>query len=82
MAYSGSLTPSFVNNDCVTAEITYSTAHALHEVLTLVTGGVWHSDMCAPPRKHLLLPHGCVRWVSHQRRKYRVSTAMAAASVS
>ena len=40
MAYSGSLTPSFVNNDCVTAEITYSTAHALHEVLT------WSQVVC------------------------------------
>ena len=32
MALSGSLAPLFVN-DCVTAEITYSTAHACHEVL-------------------------------------------------
>ena len=29
--WSGSLTPSFVNNDYVTAEIIYSTAHVCHE---------------------------------------------------
>ena len=41
MAWSGSLNPyslalafCFINNDHVTAEITYSTAHARHEVLT------------------------------------------------
>ena len=28
---SGSLAPSFVNNDYVTAEIIYSTAHVCHE---------------------------------------------------
>ena len=33
MACSSSLTPSFVNNASVTAEITYSTAQAHHEVL-------------------------------------------------
>lgn len=37
MACSGSLVPCFVNNDRVTAEITYCTAHAPHEVLGLVT---------------------------------------------
>ena len=40
MAYSGSLAPCFVNNDCVMAEIIYSTAHALHEVLT------WSQVVC------------------------------------
>ena len=30
MAHSGSLAPCFVNNDCVMAEIIYSTAHACH----------------------------------------------------
>ena len=38
MAWSGSLTlafvPRFINNDYVTAEITYSPAHARHQVLT------------------------------------------------
>ena len=33
MECSGSLTPRFVNKDYVTAEITYSTAQAHHEVL-------------------------------------------------
>ena len=28
----------------------------------------------------LLLPHGCVPWVSHERREYSVSTATAAVS--
>ena len=45
MAYSGSLAPRFVNNDYVTAEITYSTAHALHEVLTW-SQVVWGSQIC------------------------------------
>ena len=31
---SGSLAPHFVNNDHVTAEIIYSTAHAHHKVLS------------------------------------------------
>ena len=34
MACSGSLTPCFVYNDYVTAQIAYSTAHACHKVLT------------------------------------------------
>ena len=33
MVCSGSLAPCFVNNDYVTAEVTYSTAYAHHEVL-------------------------------------------------
>ena len=48
MAWSGSLTPwpltlapCFVNNDYVTAEITYTTAHAHHEVY--VTAGTTYS---------------------------------------
>ena len=34
MAYPGPLAPHFVNNDYVTAEVIYSTAHACHEVVT------------------------------------------------
>ena len=34
MSHSASLPPHFVNNDYVTAEITYSTAHVYHKVLT------------------------------------------------
>lgn len=32
-AFLGSLAQCFVSNDCVTIEIIYSTAHALHKVL-------------------------------------------------
>ena len=35
MVRSGSLTPRFVNNDCVATEIVYSTAHAGYKVLSL-----------------------------------------------
>ena len=45
MACSGSLAPHFVNNDCVTAEIVYSTAHARHEVLSW-SGVVCSMHMC------------------------------------
>ena len=45
MGWSGSLTPRplafalhFINNDCVTAEITYSTVRVPDEVLTLSRG--------------------------------------------
>ena len=41
MVCSDSLTPHFVNNDYVTAEIIYSTAHAHHEVLD------WSQAICA-----------------------------------
>ena len=34
MECSGSLTPPFVTNNCVTADVIYSTAHVHHEVLT------------------------------------------------
>ena len=60
MAYSGSLTPSFVNNDHVTAEITYSTAHALHEVLT------WSQVVCGTQicKLHLESIYCCLMAVS------------------
>ena len=59
MVWSGSLTPQplalalcFVNNDCVTAEITYSTVHVPHEVLT------WSRPaLRASPGKPWLLQH-------------------------
>ena len=34
MARSGFLIPPFINNDCVTTEIVYSTVHTRYEVLT------------------------------------------------
>ena len=34
MAHSGFLIPPFINNDCVTTEIVYSTVHTHYEVLT------------------------------------------------
>ena len=76
MEYSGSLAPRFV-----TAAITYSTAHAHQEVLA------WSRVFCVfyayvtPPIKLREWPlhHGCVCWVSHERREYSVNTALAAA---
>lgn len=41
MVCSGSLSPCFVNNEYVTAEIIYSIAHACHEVLT------WSQVVCS-----------------------------------
>ena len=81
MACSDSLAPQFINNDHVTAEPVCSTAHVPQEVLP------WPQATLAlyaeaPPRKqrHLLLHRGCVRWVSHERREYSVSTVKAAAT--
>ena len=51
MVCSGSLTPCFVNNDCVTAEIIYSTAHAHYKVLTWSQDVLCFTDMRPPPRK-------------------------------
>ena len=77
MEYSGSLAPRFV-----TAAVTYSTAHAHQEVLA------WSRVFCVlyayvtPPIKLREWPlhHGCVCWVSHERREYSVNTALAAVS--
>lgn len=65
--------PRSVNNDCVTAELTYSAAHAGHG--HCVRWAPW-----APPKKAaaLLLSPGRVPWVSRERRGYSVSTATAA----
>ena len=82
MACLGSLTPCFLNIDCVTVEIIYSTEHACHKVLT------WSQIVC---RVHicelhlesggmLLLHQGCDHCVSHEMREYRVSAATAVAS--
>ena len=75
MACSDSLTPCFVNNGYVTAEIIYSTAHVHHKVLawsrtTLCCMPVW-----ASPEETVasLLCHGCIHWVSHERREPSVS---------
>ena len=82
MACSDSLAPQFINNDYVTAETVCSTAHVHQEVLPRpqATLALYTS---APPRKqrHLLLHLGCVRWVSHERKEYSVSTVKAAATV-
>ena len=70
MVYSGPFTPHIINDDCVTVEITYSTEHVCHEIL------VWSRVvLCNTPV--LLLRHGCVHWVSHERREYRASIATA-----
>ena len=75
--------PTFVNNDYVTAEIIYSTVHAHHEVFTWSwVICVWYVYMSSTKKKvvALLLHHGCVLWVSHERRKYSMSTVMVAVS--
>ena len=82
MVCSCSLTPHFVNNDYVTAEIIYSTAYACHEVLAWSRTTLWYTHVWAVPRKqwHLWPCHGCVPWVSQERRECSVSVAMAAAA--
>ena len=70
MACSGPFTPHIVNDDCVTAEITYSTEHVCQEILA-------GSQVVLRSSPVLLLRHGCVHWVSHQRREYRASIATA-----
>ena len=73
------LAPWFVNNDYVTAEITYNIAHMCHKVLAWPQATVTKWVSCRKWR-HLLLHHGCVCWVNHERREYSMSTAMADAS--
>ena len=51
MAYSGSLASRFVNNDYVTAEIIYSTAHMRHKVLAWSRATLCCRGIRAPPRK-------------------------------
>ena len=70
MACSGPFTPHIVNDDCVTAEITYSTEHVCQEILA-------GSQVVLRSSPVLLLRHGCVHWVSHERREYRASIATA-----
>ena len=89
MACSGSLTPSFVNNDYVTTEIIYRVVHSCHEVYSLGQRSLCavclrnqlHLRM-APPKKVVALPlhHSCLHWVSRERREYSMSTPIAAAS--
>ena len=50
MALSGSLAPLFVN-DCVTAEITYSTVHAHQAVLAWSQATLCYREIKAPPKK-------------------------------
>ena len=76
MEHSGSLAARFV-----AAAITYSTAHVRPEVLAWSRVFVCCKRMWPPPIKLRESPlyHGCVCWVSHQRREYSVKTALAAA---
>ena len=64
-AWSGSLPPHFINNNCVTAEIIYSTAHVPHEVLCAVGMNEPH------PRKlwHFTAASQLCPLVSHERRE-------------
>ena len=50
-ACSGSLTPGFVNNDYLTAEIIYRTAHVRHKGLTWSPGALCCEAMWSPPEK-------------------------------
>ena len=80
MAWSGSLAPRFVN-DWVTAEIPCSTVPACREALAWSQATLCCMHTWAPPRRQRLLPrHSRVRWVSHERRAYGVSSALAAVS--
>ena len=80
MVCSGSLAPRFVNKDYVTAEIILALPSASQST-RLVTGCVEYARVSSTWRiKAVLLPYGCVCWVGHERREYRVSTAMTAAS--
>ena len=80
MALSGSLAPLFVN-DCVTAEITYSTVHAHQAVLAWSQATLCYREIKAPPKKW---QHYCfimaVSIGSAMRRDCSMSTATAASS--
>ena len=81
MVCSGSLAPC-----SVTPEIICSTVHAHHEVLAwsqivcIITCVSSTSHMWCVWVVALLLLHGSVHWVSHERRDYNVSSTMAAVS--
>ena len=51
LACSGSLAPRFVNNDCVTAEIIYSTGDVRDEVPAWSQATLGYMHMWAPPIK-------------------------------
>ena len=81
MACSGSLAPHLVNNNCVSAEVIYTTAHAHHKVPAWSRATLCCGDMWTLPGKWQ--HYRCimaVHWVSHKRRGYSVSPAMAAVS--
>ena len=82
MSCSGSVATCFINNDHVTAEIIYSTARVCHEVLTWSRVTLCCTYIWASPIKwgELLLYHGCIYWVSHERREYSVNAATAISS--
>ena len=75
MAWSDSLAPGFVGNDCVTAEIIYSIALARHEVVARSPAILCCMHTWVPPRKRC---QGCVRWVGRERSEYSMPAAMAA----
>ena len=69
--------PTFCKYWPVTAEITDSTACSHHKILSWSWVTLRSTRMGVPPRKWwlsaakwLLLHHGCVHWLSHERREY------------
>ena len=75
------LAPQFVNNDYITAEITYSSVHTFRrywlgqELLCAVGICEFHLKRSSTAA----VSTACVHWVSHETTKCSVSTAMAAA---
>ena len=71
MARSGSLTARFVNNNYVTAEITYSAAHGRHEILAWSQAALCLMPVRASPQEPSLLWHwgyiGVASWLCYMR---------------
>ena len=74
--------PCFVNNDCATAEIIYSSTHMHHEAFTLlwVLCVIHLYELCLKSSGILLLHQGCVCWVSQESKDYNLSVVMTVAS--
>ena len=81
MAWSGflapqplTLAPCFVNNDCVTGEITYSTVHVYHKILDWSQATLCSTPVWASLWKPWLLLHqgytGAISWVCYTRLCY------------
>ena len=70
-ACSGSLTARFVNNNYVTAEITYSAAHGRHEILAWSQAALCLMPVRASPQEPSLLWHwgyiGVASWLCYMR---------------